>query len=130
MPVSARLSRDLSRALIPLHRNLIEGAREEYAFAHGPVGGPTQLMRLLGDDPFFAWLKPVTSLIVDIDEMARADFEAADAARIAERVEDLFDGKGGDFSTHYVPILQRSVDVAMEHAAVRQAVGRLGEKRN
>jgi hypothetical protein len=120
--------RDLSRALIPLHRNLIEAAKHEYAFAHGPVAGPTHLLQLINEDPFFAWLKPVTSLIVDIDEMARVDFEPSDVATIAERVEDLFDGRGGDFATHYVPLLQRDVDVAMEHAAVRQAAGRLAAK--
>jgi hypothetical protein len=126
-PVRARLRealRELSKALIPLHRNLIEAAKQEYVFAHAPVT-PTQLLRLLSDDPFFAWLKPVTALIVDIDEMARVDFESADAARIAERVEELFNGNSSDFAPQYVPILQRDVDVAMEHAAVRQAVGKL-----
>lgn len=126
-PERARLRealRELSRALIPLHRNLIEAAKQDYAADHGPLL-PTQLLRLLGEDPFFAWLKPVTSLIVDIDEMAQVDFEAADAARIAERVEALFDATRGEFSLQYIPILQRSVDVAMEHAAVRQAVAKL-----
>ncbi len=132
-PDRARLRealRGLSRALIPLHRNLIEAARQDYALAHGPVMSPTHLLQLLNDDPFFAWVKPVTSLIVDIDEMARVDFEASDVAKVAERVEDLFDGKGGDFTSHYVPILQGEVDVAMEHAALRQAVGRLSVDRN
>ncbi len=126
-PARARLRealRELSRALIPLHRNLIDHAKQEYAIEHGPLS-PTQLLRLLGDDPFFAWLKPITSLIVDIDEMAQIDFEAPDAARITERVEALFDGNTNEFSIHYVPILQRNVDVAMEHAAVRQAVAKL-----
>lgn len=117
--------RELSQALLPLHRSLIEAAKSDYAFAVEAVTGPTHLLRLLGEDPFFAWLKPVTALIVDIDEMVRVDFEAAVVAQIAKRVEGLFDGGGGDFATHYVPILQRDVDVAIGHAAVRQAVGRL-----
>lgn len=118
--------RDLSQALLPLHRTLIEAAKNDYAFAYGPVTGPTHLLRLLGDDPFFEWLKPVTALIVDIDEMVRVDFDAADIARIAERVNALFNGGGNaEFARRYVPVLQRDVDVTRGHAAVRQAMGRL-----
>lgn len=117
--------REVSRALIPLHRTLIHAAREDYAFAFGPVK-PTQMVHLLNDAPFFAWLKPVTALIVDIDEMARRDFEPSDVESIAGRLEALFgNSANGDFSKHYVPILQRSVDVAANHAAVRKALARL-----
>ena len=122
--------RDLSQALLPLHRTLIEAAKSDYAFAYGPVTGPTHLLRLLGDDPFFEWLKPVTALIVDIDEMVRVDFDAGDIARIAERVSALFNGGGNaEFARQYVPILQRDVDVTVGHAAVRQAITRLSASR-
>src|SRR5512140_2831394 len=113
-PARAKLRadlRELSKALLPLHRALIDAAKSDYAFTVEPVTGPTHLLRLLGDDPFFAWLKPITALIVDIDEMVRVDFEAAEAAKIASRVKEFFNGNGGDFATHYVPILQRNVDV-------------------
>lgn len=117
--------RDISRVLIPLHRALIDAAREDYAFAFGAVK-PTQLVHLLNDDPFFAWLKPVTTLIVDIDDMARRDFEPADAESIGGRLDVLFGASAnGEFSRHYVPILQRSVDVAAHHAALRKALARL-----
>ena len=68
--------RELSKALLPLHRALIEAARDDYAFATGRTVAPAQLLQLVTDDPFFAWLKPMTALIVEIDEMARTDFEA------------------------------------------------------
>src|SRR5512140_3922274 len=118
-PARAKLRadlRELSKALLPLHRALIDAAKSDYGFAVEPVTGPTHLLRLLGDDPFFAWLKPVTALIVDIDEMVRVDFGAEEAKTIAGRVDDLFDGKAGDFTSHYHPILQRDVDVAIAHA--------------
>ena len=118
--------RDVSKNLLPLHRLLIDAVKEDYAFAVGPVDRPALLLQLLTDDPFFAWLKPVTSLIVDIDEMARTDFEAPDIAALADRLDGLFGPKAGEeFAQHYVPILQRSADVAMSHAAVRKASARL-----
>jgi hypothetical protein len=117
--------REVSKLLLPLHRALIDAAKEDYALAVAPVK-PAQLLQLLTDDPFFGWLKPVTSLIVDIDEMARTDFEAADVAAIAGRIDRLFSAKAeGAFSAQYIPMLQRSVDIAIGHAALRKAVSRL-----
>lgn len=115
--------RELSKALLPLHRALIEAARDDYAFAYGKAVSPTQLLQLISDDPFFAWLKPMTSLIVEIDEMARVDFEADDARAVAARVEQLFDVAA--FNDRYVPLLQRDVDVAVTHAAIRRALAKL-----
>ncbi len=121
--------RDLSKALLPLHRSLIEAAKADYALAVAPVTAPTHLLRLLGEDPFFAWLKPVTSLIVDIDEMVRVDFTPDDVAGIVKRVSELFNGGGNaEFAEHYLPIMQRDVEVAIGHAAVRQAMLRLESK--
>ncbi len=117
--------REISKLLLPLHRALIEAAKEDYAFAVEPVK-PAQLLQLLTDDSFFAWLKPVTSLIVDIDEMARTDFEAADVAGIAGRIERLFGANAEKaFSAQYIPMLQRNVDIAIGHAALRKAALRL-----
>src|SRR5438270_13180032 len=115
---------ELSKALLPLHRALIEVARDDYAFAYGKVVGPAQLLQLITDDPFFAWLKPMTALIVEIDEMARVDFETDDARAVAARVEQLF-GADAAFSDRYMPLLQRDVDAAIAHAAMRRALAKL-----
>lgn len=118
--------REISRKLIPLHRALIEELRLEYSAAVEPVEQPTRLLRLINEDPFFAWLKPMTTLIVDIDEMATRDFETADVEAIVKRVEHMFGGSAdGEFSDRYKAILQRSVDVAAGHAALRSALSRL-----
>ncbi len=119
--------REISKALIPLHRQLIDIARAEFSTAYGDVLRTTEMVQLLTDDPFFAWLKPLTSLIVDIDEMVRKDFGAADVSAIADRLGRLFGGRTSDaeFAKRYFPILQRDVQIAMAHAAVRRALGRL-----
>jgi len=120
--------RSVSKALLPLHRALINAAREDYTFAYEPVS-PTQLLGLLGDDPFFAWLKPVTAIIVDTDEMVRRDFERSEADEILGRIDRHFGASPDEaFAKHYVPILQRDVDVAIGHAAVRHAVGKVPPK--
>lgn len=118
--------REVSKALLPLHRALIEAARADYSANVEPITGPHHLLRLINDDPYFAWLKPITSLIVDIDEMVRVDFTAEDAAAIAKRVERFFGATPDEsFSERYVPILQREFDVTTGHAAVRKALSKL-----
>ena len=128
-PARARLRaalRDLSRTLIPLHRRLIEETKADYVFAYEPVESPAKLLGLLQSDPFFEWLKPITTLIVDIDEMVRVDFDASAAESIAARADSLFGAEAnGDFSGRYVPILQRDVDVAIGHAAIRKLIALL-----
>jgi len=117
--------REISRLLLPLHRSLIESARSDFAIAYEEVDKPSHLLQLLNDHPFFAWLKPMTSLIVDIDEMSRTDFDEAQYEAIVKRVQSLVgNGASAEFSAQYVPILQRNVDVAINHAALRQALMR------
>lgn len=115
-----------SKALIPLHRSLIDAARSDYSFAFGPIDHPTKLLQLLGEDPFFTWLKPLTALIVDIDELSRRDFQPEEAVAIADRIDRLFGAEAEPhFAAKYVPILQKDVDVAVGHAALRKAAAGL-----
>ena len=118
--------RDLWKQLLPLHRALIDAAREEYSLNVAPVTGPTHMLRLLDEDPYFTWLKPLTAAIVEIDEMSRKDFDAAQLEAMIARVRGIFDAEAGTpFGRRYVPLLQRDVDVAIAHAAIRQILARL-----
>jgi hypothetical protein len=132
-PIRAELRsalRDAWKQLMPLHRALIDSATAEYSANNAPPAGPGHLLQLLQDDPFFSWLQPITSLIVEIDSMSRTDFEPADVEQIVARLERFF-GTNADpaFAERYVPVLQRDVDVAIAHAGLRQIVSRLTPSR-
>ncbi|MBV8517200.1 MAG: hypothetical protein JO197_07335 [Acidobacteria bacterium] len=116
--------RDLWKQLMPLHRALIDAASAEYSANVAPVSGPTHLLKLLQEDPFFEWLRPMTTLIVDIDSMSRTDFERADVDAIVARVNAAIDTESGE-ANRYLTLLQRDVDVAIGHAAIRQILLRL-----
>ncbi len=118
--------REVWKQLLPLHRALIDDAGADYTANVAPLTGPGHLLQLLQEDPFFLWLKPLTSLIVDIDTLSRTDFERPDVDAIVARIEHLF-GTTADpgFTARYVPVLQRDVDVAIAHAAIRQISGKL-----
>ncbi len=117
--------RDVSRQLIPLHRALIDAAKADYAVAFEAIDQPTVLLHLLNEDPFFAWLKPLTSLIVDIDEMARKDFSNDAYEAILQRIEALFGASStSDFAVKYLPLLQQSIDLAVAHASLKKLFDR------
>lgn len=128
-PVRAELRaalRDAWKQLMPLHRALIDAASAEYSASVAPVTGPTHLLRLLQEDPFFEWLRPLTSIIVDLDTMSRTDFQRADVDAILARIDRHF-GAAPDagFAARYVPLLQRDIDVAVGHANLRKILQRL-----
>ena len=118
--------RDAWKQLMPLHRALIDAASTEYSATVAPVNGPTHLLRLLQEDPFFEWLRPLTSIIVDLDTMSRTDFERTDVDAMLARLERHFGVTAdADFSARYVPLLQRDIDVAAGHANLRKILQRL-----
>lgn len=121
-PERARLRdglREISRSLLPLHRRLIESAKSDYAFGYDANATSAQLVELLQTDPFFAWLKPLTAVIVDIDEMTRTDFEPADVDAIVTRIEGVL------AEQRYIDMLQNDVEMASGHAALRGALQRI-----
>lgn len=118
--------RGIWKQLLPLHRALIDDASAQFRANGGTVTGPTHLLQLLQEEEFFAWLRPMTTLIVDLDSMTRTDFTPDDVAAMVARLETFFGAAPDpDFSTRYVPILQRDFDVTVGHAAIRQAVAKL-----
>jgi hypothetical protein len=61
--------------LLDLHRMLLELVRDEYEQEHGPIGGPGPLLQLVTQDPAFQWLRPLSMLLVEMDDpeaLARA----------------------------------------------------------
>jgi len=131
-PIRAELRatlRELWKHLMPMHRALIDAARDDYATMIAPVNGPNHLLQLLQEEPFFEWLRPMTSLIVDVDTLSRTDFQRSDVDDLAARLERLF-GSAAEpsFKERYLPVLQRELDVAAGHAAVRRLLERLSPK--
>jgi len=62
------LLRDLRQALLRLHKTLLDWERAGYERIHGRQTSHDLLKALL-NDPQFAWLRPMSQLIVRIDEL-------------------------------------------------------------
>ena len=64
---------ELRDALLDLHKALIDSERAVYETKVGPIKSPHHFFQLVSSDPWFAWLRPVSQLIVAMDEALDAD---------------------------------------------------------
>lgn len=69
----------ISRALLSLHKSLLEDERVIYEAEHGPVS-PNDLFRLALGHPQFTWLSKMLSLIAQLDEAASVRRPATETA--------------------------------------------------
>ena len=115
VPLSQTMLLPLARALEAFQRDLLE------ATTHRDVTPASVLQRLL-HDPDFAWLQPLTTLIVDVRDLAatRASPEALE--RIRTRVDDLLTAPEGVFADRCRAALHDQPTIAMGLAGVRQAL--------
>lgn len=105
--------------LLELHRVLVEEERRAYERAHGKTSAG-QFLDVLVNDEDFAWLKPLTALIVALDD------DEVDHASWAERARTMLrpDAEGGPFQRRYDALVQRSPELVVAHGATMRALVR------
>ncbi|MEK7468833.1 MAG: hypothetical protein AAB074_15775 [Planctomycetota bacterium] len=109
--------------LLELHRLLLAVEREDYERVHGRVTGAT-FLNVLTSDPAFAWLRPLTSLILTLDEMLEAELTEADRVDGITRIRAFLapDENGNEFQRRYADALQQSPHVLLAHGVVMKAL--------
>ncbi|HLQ02346.1 MAG TPA: hypothetical protein VK143_08630 [Burkholderiales bacterium] len=110
--------------LLDLHRALIGGEREDYERAHGRLADG-EFLEALVNDPAFAWLSPLTALIVRLDELLEdeAPQPAAHDDCVAQIRKLLTPDPGGsEFQRRYAQVLQRRPDVVFAHGKTIRAL--------
>lgn len=75
----------LAGALRHFHSALLDFAKGEYEFLHGPVQGPFALYSLVMNDPSFQWLRPLSGLMATLDEV----LDAKDTALTGRNLSDV-----------------------------------------
>jgi hypothetical protein len=121
------LLRELSARLLALHKLLLDRERQAYEERHGPADA-NQMLRLLLHGEQFAWLRPLSKLVAQMDDLvdSREPVSKEDAERTyGEAFRLLGSGDPGVFQEKYRDALQASPDVVMAHASIR-AVLRVG----
>lgn len=114
----------LRKALLDLHKALLAETRASHERLFGPVPSTAALLELVTTDPWFAWLRPLTELIVGMDELLDADAppdaETLDAVHRRTNALIAGDAGAGGFARSYRDALQRDPAIAIAHAAVRR----------
>ena len=112
----------LREALLRLHKALVDSERIGYEQNIGTIPSPNHFLQLLTNDPWFAWLHPVSELIVAMDEALDAKSKAPltaeiSAALVKQTASLLVASENGEgFARHYFDALQRDPNVVMAHA--------------
>jgi hypothetical protein len=112
----------LRHALLKLHKALVDSEKVGYEKTMGQIKSPNHFLQLLTKDPWFAWLHPLSQLIVAMDEALDAEepltLEKVDAlVRESDLLLVVSENSEG-FSGHYYQALQRDPDVVLAHAEV------------
>lgn len=112
-------------ALLPLHKTLVDSERVSYEQAIGPIPSSTHFLKLLTSDPWFAWLHPLSLLIVAMDEAVEekdGELTAEAAEGLVQRTRKLLvaSEEGDGFPRSYFEALQRDPDVVFAHARVAE----------
>ena len=122
VPARTRLEQ-ARRALLRIHGALLDEERIRYEREHGRIEGSGTLLQLLIGDPWFAWLRPISTLIVQIDELLDQEqpvrSEMVEPLLAQARLHLRPDEAGDDFQQRYHQLLQEAPAVAVTHAETR-----------
>lgn len=103
-----------------LHKALVDSERASYEETVGKIQSPNHFLKLLTSDPWFAWLQPLSQLIVAMDEAleSKEPLQDADALALIKQCGQLLvaSEEGEGFARHYYDALQRDPDVVMAHS--------------
>ncbi len=114
----------LSRALLRLHKTLLDGERVAYERVHGRITSSGAFLQLLLGDGWFAWLRQLSQSMAKVDELAESEESSAGEA-IGELIASLRtlltpSEEGEGFARQYFDALQRDPDVVLAHATVKE----------
>ena len=106
---------ELRRRLLELHKALVDVERDGYERGRGRMTDG-EFLKALIDDPAFAWLAPLTALIVRLDELESNAVPAEFKAEVKRLLKP--DDLGTAFQRRYHELLQKSPDALVAHGAV------------
>ena len=113
----------LSRALLRLHKALLDDERLSYERVHGRIASNGAFLQMVLSDAWFAWLRPLSQLMAKLDELGETDEPSTseEIATLLTSVRTLLSPteEGQGFGRQYYDALQRSPDVVLAHATVK-----------
>lgn len=118
--------------LLEQHKLLLDRERAAYEKIHGPIAGPGPFLALVLGDSHFAWLKQISTLVVEIDEAlarrSKADQMVADSLAAQARELMKLREHGDEFQVRYYNAVQESPDVVILQCRIEHLLETLPDR--
>ena len=119
----------LRRALLDLHKTLLDAQRIRYERGHGRVESRGELLDLVLRDASFEWLRVLSALIARLDELAEEGSRDSEAEirGVIEKLRTLvrFEGNPG-FTDPYREIVDAVPDALVAHVRLSRLLAAFG----
>jgi hypothetical protein len=106
--------------LLRLHKALLESERGTYEQVHGEIASTGEFFRLVLDHEWFAWLRPMSQFIVQIDDFLhpKEPTTLAQAETLLATAHALLtpNAEGSLAEQRYMQAIQRDPTIALLHA--------------
>jgi hypothetical protein len=113
--------------LLRLHKTLLDFERESYERAGGKIDNSYAYLQLVMSDPSFAWLRQLSELIVEMDELLASKEAPGEttAQALIEQAKILLtpSESGTEFQKKYFMAMQQSPEVVLAHSEFAAVLG-------
>ena len=127
-----RTLQEVRLALLRLHKRLLDAERLRYERQHGRVESGGALLQLVINDPWFAWLRRLSELVVEIDERLDGEEQLpdGDARALIEQTGALLktDPHGDEFQRNYDRAVQSVPDVVIAHVELTRIIDSIARR--
>jgi hypothetical protein len=114
-------------ALLRLHKTLLDFERLGYEDSRGKIENSYAFLQLVMSDPWFAWLRQLSELIVEMDELLAAKEMPNESTAVAliQNAKLLLTPaeSGSEFQQKYFAAMQESPEVVVAHAGFAAILG-------
>ena len=118
---------EVRQVLLRLHKSLLDFERQGYEREHGRIENSYQFLDLVMNNPWFAWLRRLSELIVQIDEAldTREPALESTASALIEEARLLLvpNETGSEFQRKYFTSVQQSPEVVVAHSEFAKVLG-------
>lgn len=118
---------EVRRAMLELHRRMIDAQRIRYERLHGRIETTSQFLGLVLEHPDFEWIRALSALVAQLDEWRDAAEGASD-----QELQDILDalrrliqreGSNARFTQKYWEMVESTPEVLVDHVKLWRILG-------
>lgn len=118
---------DVRTVLVRVHKTLLDFEREAYERDRGRIANSYEFLNLVMNDPWFAWLRQLSELIVEMDELLATKETPNENTGVAlvqqARILLTPTQSGSEFQRKYFAAMQQSPEVVVAHSEFATVLG-------